>query len=230
MASNVAVAAAFAPIGIRFALRRVEGPDRAALLAFASWWLLFAAQSAMAAARVGLVAAGSRDASLHEALFVAENTASVLSLWGLAAYVSYLRTGTTRGWLAWGLALAALAGYYAFVVLSHDIVAVDALRWKTSRTFAEPIGPIEQAALAASYYGLLIGLAIAFSRLVRRAGTPEAKRRVRAMAWSLAVVAVVGFIGLGFQGDSPIGPLAGVLRIGAVALVWVAYFPPRSAK
>lgn len=229
VASNLAVGLAFAPIGVRLWGRPTTTRGaRLAMLAFASWWLVYALSSFVSAWRIGLVALDMTDPSWASALFVLENTTSVLALWGLGAYVGYVAQGSQRGWVAWALALGLLAALYAWIVLDHRIVAVRALTWKTARDFATPIPAWEQAALAAAYFLILVALGIAFWLLARRGDTRLARLRGRAVSWSLAILAIVGFVGVGLQGDSPVGPLAGLLRIAAVVPIWLAYFPPTS--
>lgn len=230
VASNLIVALTFGYVARAILRRQPRGAGRHALLAFALWWALFAAQSAIASLRVGLIAVGYLDADVSETLFQLENLLSVASLWGLGAYVHYLYRGDKRGWTAWALALVVLAGYYAAVVTQHDIVRVYAREWKTGREFATPLAPLEQAALVASYYGILVVCVVAFWVVAARSDDARARRRARSVAWAVGLIAAAGFVGLAVEADTPLGPLVGVLRIVGAFGVLLAYAPTLPAS
>ena len=227
VAGDVAVAAAFARLGARFFERAEGARGKEPLLAFATGWLLLSLQSALAALRVSIVAAGQAEGGIVAALLVAESTTGVLALACLGAYLLRLYHGRERGLAAGGAALAALGAFLAWVPLSHGVTGATAAEWTTSATYATPVPAWEQALAAVLPLVALVGIASGFGVVARRRARRAQRVRARSVAGALGLLALVGLGAAALQGDTPIAALLGLLRLASVAWVWSAFFPTR---
>lgn len=226
---HVVVAVAFIAVG-RQVMRPDVARDRVARSAFASWWLLYAAQSLVEAVRIAVVAAGSRDAALFQGMFQAQNIVAVAALWGLGAYVQYISRGERWGWLPWGTFLAALAAWYTWIVSRHQFATIDAGAWQPTFTLVHPMQPITQLLLVTSYYAILLGLGLWLVLLAGGSEEAVVRRRALALMATLLILSVEGIASLGLQMEVAASGLLNFARLPAAMLVYWAYLEPRRPR
>lgn len=182
----------YALLGTRFLALARRAPMQAS---FALFWLGIAAYAVLDSAWGLAVPLLDPPLAYGLAVLQLKILAGTVGFFGLVYYLAYLYTG--RKGLLWPL-LVFYVFVYAFTTYAYaarDPIGQEARMWGSGLTYANPGGPLSDAA-----YALLFGppllAAIAYGALLPRAGTRQ--QRLRILATSLAFAVFFGGLLLGW--------------------------------
>jgi hypothetical protein len=229
--------ALYAFIGMNLSRKTfADASDAAAWRAFRIWWYAMAANTAINAVAILVLAAGVTSLPLFVGFSVTATLAASYALWGLLTYLIYVYTGNKARWLTYFYIAFALFLFYSIYSFQPSGVAMGA--WQTSIQYANaPTGAFAFA--YAVFFLLLIALppvigSIGMFTLYFR--VQERSAKYRALLVPLGIFALFGLAYLvplalypfGLRtGDLPWWPLTiRIVGLAALVVIYWAYFPP----
>jgi hypothetical protein len=201
-ATDLAVAGAFAYVGLAFARRPQSGEGRLAARLFRVWWFGIAL-AGVGAALASMLASRDADPRHLDAVNLASLAAYAAALVGFVTYLDYLYRGSHRLLVPVAAGFAALVAWSVVDGLANPATGYALTAWRPVPIRAASFGP-PPALTAALLLIPTLASVVAYASLLRRAPA-AACARIRLVSLSLALwlagAGVTSFPGLGDRLD-----------------------------
>lgn len=198
---SVLAGAAYAYAATRFS-DRGAGRDRAGARAFAVWWSAIAVYTGAQGIEDIMGAAGVTPIAVFLAWRFVSLAVYCVGLGGLAAYVLYVRTGSSRwprvAMLYYGILSVPLIALAA----SGRPTGVSIQTWRTDVAYSTPTaGPMVLAVMALLILPIIVAIA-AYLRLRASADSTQARARILIVGWSMATWLVATALSRASENDA----------------------------